>query len=116
MFLFRPLLNFLQRFIHLVQNTQMLSNIITILLLKLKHRLNLNHSLMPQTTTQIIIVPGYEIKVANALITNYHMPRSTLLMLVAAFIGDHWKKVYDFALKRGFRFLSYGDSSLLFRD
>jgi S-adenosylmethionine:tRNA ribosyltransferase-isomerase len=62
-----------------------------------------------------MIVPGYEFKVADTLITNFHQPRSTLLLLVAAFIGDAWKEVYDYALDHDFRFLSYGDSSLLFR-
>ncbi|MBN2891118.1 MAG: S-adenosylmethionine:tRNA ribosyltransferase-isomerase [Bacteroidales bacterium] len=63
--------------------------------------------------TQIIIVPGYEFKVANNIITNFHQPNSTLLLLVAAFVGNDWRKTYDFALNNGFRFLSYGDSSLL---
>jgi len=66
--------------------------------------------------TQIIIVPGYQFKIVNGLITNFHQPQSTLLLLVAAFIGNDWKKVYDHALKNKFRFLSYGDGSLLWRD
>ncbi len=66
--------------------------------------------------TQIIIVPGYEFKVVDRLITNFHQPQSTLLLLVAAFVGDDWKKIYDYALKHDFRFLSYGDSSLLFKS
>ncbi len=65
------------------------------------------------TRTQIIIAPGYRPRVANALITNFHQPRSTLLLLIAALIGDDWKKVYDYALKNEFRFLSYGDGCLL---
>jgi S-adenosylmethionine:tRNA ribosyltransferase-isomerase len=65
--------------------------------------------------TSLIIVPGYKFYSAKALITNFHQPRSTLLLLVAAFIGKDWKKVYDYALKNDFRFLSYGDSSLLWR-
>ena len=64
-------------------------------------------------TTRIIIVPGYKFKLINGLITNYHQPHSTLLLLVAAFIGEDWKKVYQYALDHDFRFLSYGDSSLL---
>ncbi len=68
-----------------------------------------------QATTQILIMPGYEIKSAKALVTNFHQPGSTLLLLVAAFIGEAWRSVYDFALVNGYRFLSYGDSSLLFR-
>jgi S-adenosylmethionine:tRNA ribosyltransferase-isomerase len=65
--------------------------------------------------TQIIISPGYEYKIVDALITNFHQPQSTLLLLVAALVGDDWKKIYEFALKNNFRFLSYGDSSLLFK-
>ncbi len=65
--------------------------------------------------TSLLIMPGYQFKSANGLITNFHQPRSTLLLLVAAFIGKDWKKVYDHALKNNYRFLSYGDSSLLWR-
>ncbi|MFC2121427.1 S-adenosylmethionine:tRNA ribosyltransferase-isomerase, partial [Bacteroidota bacterium] len=64
-------------------------------------------------TTKIIILPGYKFRLVKGLITNFHMPKSTLLMLVAAFIGDDWKKVYNYALDNKYRFLSYGDSSLL---
>lgn len=63
--------------------------------------------------TQIIIIPGYRFKICKAIITNFHQPESTLILLVAAFLGNDWKKVYDFALANDFRFLSYGDSSLL---
>lgn len=63
--------------------------------------------------TRIIIVPGYKFRIVNAMITNYHLPKSTLLLLISAFIGDDWKKVYDHALENNYRFLSYGDSSLL---
>jgi len=65
--------------------------------------------------TQIIIAPGYQFKIATGLITNFHQPQSTLLLLVAAFIGENWRKVYDHALENDFRFLSYGDGSLLWR-
>jgi S-adenosylmethionine:tRNA ribosyltransferase-isomerase len=65
--------------------------------------------------TQIIVAPGYQFKIVNGLITNFHQPQSTLLLLVAAFIGKDWKKVYDYALQNNFRFLSYGDGSLLWR-
>ncbi len=65
--------------------------------------------------TEIMIVPGYQFHAVDMLITNFHQPRSTLLLLVAAFIGDDWKKVYQYALNNDFRFLSYGDSSLLHR-
>jgi S-adenosylmethionine:tRNA ribosyltransferase-isomerase len=64
--------------------------------------------------TQILIAPGYEFKIVKGLITNFHQPQSTLLLLVAALIGDDWRKVYDYALQNDFRFLSYGDGSLLF--
>ena len=66
--------------------------------------------------TQIIIAPGYQFKMVNGLITNFHQPQSTLLLLVAAFIGKDWRNVYDYALENDFRFLSYGDGSLLWRD
>jgi len=63
-------------------------------------------------TTRLIIIPGYNFKAIDALITNFHQPRSTLLLLVAALSGDVWRQAYDYALKNDFRFLSYGDSSL----
>ena len=63
--------------------------------------------------TQIIIVPGYQFKIVKGLITNFHQPQSTLLLLVAALTGDNWKKIYEYALENDFRFLSYGDGSLL---
>lgn len=66
-----------------------------------------------KASTQIIIVPGYKFKLINKLITNFHQPKSTLLLLVAAFIGDDFSKIYDYALNNNFRFLSYGDSSIL---
>jgi S-adenosylmethionine:tRNA ribosyltransferase-isomerase len=65
------------------------------------------------TSTQIIIAPGYTYHVVERMVTNFHMPKSTLLLLVSAFIGDRWREVYRYALDHGFRFLSYGDSSLL---
>lgn len=63
--------------------------------------------------TSIYIVPGYSFKICNGLITNFHQPCSTLMLLVAAFVGEDWKKIYEAALKNEYRFLSYGDSSLL---
>ena len=68
-----------------------------------------------QLGTSIIIVPGYEFKVVDILVTNFHQPQSTLLLLISAFVGGNWKAIYDHALGDGFRFLSYGDSSILFR-
>jgi S-adenosylmethionine:tRNA ribosyltransferase-isomerase len=64
-------------------------------------------------STGLLIAPGYSLKVAEGLITNFHQPNSTLLLLVASVIGDDWKKVYRHALENGYRFLSYGDASLL---
>ena len=64
-------------------------------------------------STQLMIVPGYRFRCISGLLTNFHMPGSTLLLLIAAWIGEDWKKVYDYALRENFRFLSYGDSSLL---
>lgn len=66
--------------------------------------------------TKIIIVPGYRFRVVDVLVTNFHQPQSTLLLLISAFVGGGWRPVYDYALEHGFRFLSYGDSSLLFRQ
>ena len=66
--------------------------------------------------TQILIAPGYKFKITDVLVTNFHQPDSTLLLLVAAFIGNDWKKVYGYALENDFRFLSYGDGCLLSRN
>lgn len=64
--------------------------------------------------TQLLIAPGYQFRMVKAIVTNFHQPQSTLLLLVAAAIGEDWKKVYDYALKNDFRFLSYGDGSILY--
>jgi S-adenosylmethionine:tRNA ribosyltransferase-isomerase len=66
--------------------------------------------------TQIIIAQGYDFKIADGMITNFHQPKSTLLLLVSAMIGDNWKKMYEYALENNFRFLSYGDGCLIFGD
>lgn len=66
-----------------------------------------------RAATQIMIMPGFTYRVTSGLITNFHQPKSTLLLLVSAFIGEEWRRLYDHALSHGFRFLSYGDSSLL---
>lgn len=68
------------------------------------------------TKTGLLIAPSYQFNIVNILITNFHQPRSTLLLLVAAFIGDKWKTVYNYALENDFRFLSYGDACLFFRQ
>ena len=65
-----------------------------------------------EASTALMIAPGYRMRVITGLITNFHQPKSTLLLLVSALIGDHWKEAYRFALDHGFRFLSYGDSCL----
>jgi S-adenosylmethionine:tRNA ribosyltransferase-isomerase len=62
-----------------------------------------------------MIIPGYEFRMVRGMITNFHQPRSTLLLLVSAWAGNDWKRIYDFALDNKFRFLSYGDSSLLIK-
>lgn len=64
--------------------------------------------------TQLLIAPGYTLKIANALVTNFHQPQSTLLLLVAAVAGENWRSLYDHALENNFRFLSYGDGCLIF--
>lgn len=65
--------------------------------------------------TRIIIVPGFRFRLVDILVTNFHQPESTLILLVSAFVDGDWRRIYDYALAEGFRFLSYGDSSLLFR-
>ncbi len=74
--------------------------------------LNKTNKTVLQFSTQIIILPGYEFKIISGMFTNFHQPQSTLLLLISAFLGNDWKKVYDFALTNDFRFLSYGDSNL----
>ena len=66
--------------------------------------------------TRIIIVPGFKFRIVDILVTNFHQPQSTLLLLISAFVGGNWKEIYNYALGNGFRFLSYGDSSILFRN
>ncbi|MFL5742182.1 MAG: S-adenosylmethionine:tRNA ribosyltransferase-isomerase [Flavisolibacter sp.] len=79
-------------------------------------RMEKTHSTQLHCSTSLIIVPGYRFNLPTALITNFHQPQSTLLLLIAAFIGEDWKKVYRHALDNDYRFLSYGDSSLLWRE
>ncbi|MCR5004082.1 MAG: S-adenosylmethionine:tRNA ribosyltransferase-isomerase [Bacteroidales bacterium] len=68
-----------------------------------------------KTGTSIIIVPGFKFRIVDLLVTNFHQPESTLILLVSAFVGGDWRTIYDYALSHQFRFLSYGDSSLLYR-
>ncbi|MEG1685064.1 MAG: S-adenosylmethionine:tRNA ribosyltransferase-isomerase [Bacteroides sp.] len=74
----------------------------------LRHQMETLH-----TSTQIIIAPGYKYHIVKAMVTNFHQPQSTLLLLVSAFVKGDWRSIYDYALEHDFRFLSYGDSSLL---
>jgi len=75
-----------------------------------------NHLETLTTHTQILIAPaGYSFKIVNGMITNFHQPKSTLLLLISAFVGGKWREIYNYALANDFRFLSYGDSSLLMR-
>jgi S-adenosylmethionine:tRNA ribosyltransferase-isomerase len=67
-------------------------------------------------STQIILAPGYQFRLVDALITNFHQPENTLILLIAAFVGNDWRKIYEHALANNYRFLSYGDSSLLFKN
>ena len=74
-------------------------------------RLNLD---VFSANSQIVIAPGYRFRMVDILITNFHQPENTLILLIAAFVGDTWKAIYNYALSNNFRFLSYGDSSILF--
>lgn len=77
------------------------------------HYLDENRATQLVTATRIILAPGYEFKITEGILTNFHQPKSTLLLLVSAFVKGEWKNIYDYALNHDFRFLSYGDSSLL---
>ncbi len=81
-------------------------------LTEILHYFERNHLSVLHTQTRIIIVPSYRYKIVDRLITNFHQPKSTLLLLVSAMIGDDWRHVYDYALANDFRFLSYGDACL----
>ncbi len=70
-----------------------------------------------KAATQIMITPlNYRFRIVKYIVTNFHQPKSTLLLLVSAYVGDDWHRIYDYALQHDFRFLSYGDSSLLMVD
>ena len=79
---------------------------------KLLEYMDLHRLTRLEASTALMIAPSYQMKVITGLITNFHQPKSTLLLLVSALIGDRWKEAYRFALDNGFRFLSYGDSCL----
>lgn len=78
--------------------------------------LNKNQLLELRSETQILIGPGYDFKIIDGMITNFHQPKSTLLLLISAYLGNQWKAIYDFALNQNFRFLSYGDSCLFLKE
>lgn len=83
------------------------------LLAELENYMHRNNLDIIKASTRIMIMPGFRYRLTGSMITNFHQPCSTLLLLVGAFIGDDWRRIYDYALNNGFRFLSYGDSSLL---
>ncbi|CAN5448051.1 S-adenosylmethionine:tRNA ribosyltransferase-isomerase [soil metagenome] len=83
-------------------------------LIKIRTAFEENNCEVLEFKTSIMITPGYKFKAVNILITNFHQPKSTLLLLVSAFTDNNWKMIYEHALKNNYRFLSYGDSSLLF--
>ena len=87
---------------------------VKVALLALLNWLHLHHPAGLFTQTRILIAPGYHFKILNGLVTNFHQPRSTLLLMVAAAVGNDWKNIYSHALENEFRFLSYGDGCLLF--
>ena len=91
-------------------NLQPSQSLETILLWMQRNKLTYLHS-----PTRIIIIPGYDFKITNGMITNFHQPKSTLLLLISAWVGKDWKRIYRYALDNDFRFLSYGDSSLLLK-
>jgi len=80
---------------------------------KICETFEINKKYTVYASTKIMIVPGYTFRICHRLITNFHQPQSTLLLLVGAFTGEHWKEIYQYAIDHDFRFLSYGDSSLL---
>ena len=83
--------------------------------IRIRYYLNQNGLQHIEAQTSMMIVPGYSIRFFDGIITNFHQPKSTLLLLVSAFIGNEWKRIYKHALSSEYRFLSYGDSSLLFK-
>lgn len=80
------------------------------------HLLNAHQTDYLSASTQIIIAPGYQFRIVEGLITNFHQPQSTLLLLISAYLGNEWRKIYEHALMNGYRFLSYGDSNLYLKD
>lgn len=91
-----------------IQQTDPMPYLQKLLTYMIKHHIETLHS-----STQIIIAPGYRFHIVRMMITNFHQPQSTLLLLVSAFVNGNWREIYDYALAHNFRFLSYGDSSLL---
>ena len=85
-------------------------------LLALTNWMKANNRTRLITKTQLLVAPGYKLRIAKGLVTNFHQPQSTLLLLVAAIIGEDWRRIYDHALTNDFRFLSYGDGCLFFSE
>ncbi|MDR1593990.1 MAG: S-adenosylmethionine:tRNA ribosyltransferase-isomerase [Prevotellaceae bacterium] len=83
---------------------------------RLINKMDSQKTVSVRASTEIMIIPGYRFRTIKGLITNFHQPESTLILLVAAFVGDRWMDIYDYALNSDFRFLSYGDCSLLFNN
>ncbi|MDR1583148.1 MAG: S-adenosylmethionine:tRNA ribosyltransferase-isomerase [Prevotellaceae bacterium] len=83
---------------------------------RLIEKMDCQKTVSEQASTEIMIIPGYQFRTIKGLITNFHQPESSLILLVAAFTGDRWRDIYKYALGNGFRFLSYGDCSLLFSN
>ena len=85
-------------------------------MLSLLYLLDRNQTDYLSATTQIIIAPGYQFRIVDGIITNFHQPQSTLLLLISAYLGEDWRKIYDHALENNYRFLSYGDSNLYLKE
>jgi len=81
-------------------------------ILSLLNLLDRHQSDYLSASTQIIIAPGYQFRIVDGLITNFHQPQSTLLLLISAYLGEEWRRIYTHALANNYRFLSYGDSNL----
>jgi S-adenosylmethionine:tRNA ribosyltransferase-isomerase len=79
------------------------------------HHAEKNNLVQISGKTSLLIAPGYDIKMVDGIITNFHQPNSTLLLLISAMVGDDWQKIYAHALQNNYRFLSFGDSSLLMK-
>ena len=107
--------NIKQRQNETLEQKQERNKIISEALQNILNYLDKNNLTTLHADTQIMIKPGYTFRLVDGMITNFHQPKSTLLLLVSAFVDGKWMDIYNYALANGFRFLSYGDSSLLMR-